>query len=60
MRILTKVTFISAFMLTSFGARAQEPENALPSVMGIPGESIDEGMKFAPIRLDSFVSDDQD
>lgn len=47
-------------MLTSFGAAAQEAENTPPSVMGIPGESIDEGKKFAPIKLDKYVTDDSD
>ena len=28
--------------------------------MGIPGESINEGGKFAPIKLDKYVSDDMD
>ena len=28
--------------------------------MGIPGESIDEGKKFAPIKLDNYVTDDAD
>lgn len=60
MRIITKLSFISAFMLTSFGAGAQEAENTAPVVMGIPGESIDEGKKFAPIKLDKYVTDDFD
>ncbi|MBR4215397.1 MAG: tandem-95 repeat protein [Bacteroidales bacterium] len=60
MRIITKLFIISAFMLTSFGAAAQEAENTPPSVMGIPGESIDEGKKFAPIKLDKYVTDDSD
>ena len=60
MRILTKVSFISAFMLTSLGAVAQEAENTPPLVQGIPGETIDEGNKFAPIKLDSYVTDDFD
>lgn len=58
MRIITKLSFISAFLLTSFGAGAQEPENSAPSVMGIPGESIVEGHKFAPIKLDKWVTDE--
>ena len=49
----------SAGMLASLGV-AQEAENTPPSVMGVPGESIDEGKKFAPIKLDSYVSDDFD
>lgn len=60
MRIITKLSFISAFLLTSFGVGAQEPENSAPSVMGIPGESIVEGHKFAPIKLDRYVTDDMD
>ena len=35
-------------------------ENNAPSVNGIPGESINEGGKFAPIKLDNYVSDDMD
>ncbi|MCQ2060298.1 MAG: tandem-95 repeat protein [Fibrobacter sp.] len=35
-------------------------ENNAPSVNGIPGESIQEGGKFAPIKLDQYVSDDMD
>ena len=56
----------SAGLLASVGV-AQESgdaapavENNAPSVMGIPGESIDEGKKFAPIKLDNYVSDDMD
>ena len=49
----------SAGMLASMGV-AQEAENTPPSVMGIPGESIDEGKKFAPIKLDKYVTDDFD
>ena len=49
----------SAGMLASWGV-AQEAENTPPSVMGIPGESIDEGKKFAPIKLDKYVTDDFD
>ena len=49
----------SAGLLASMGV-AQEAENTPPSVMGIPGESIDEGKKFAPIKLDKYVTDDLD
>ena len=49
----------SAGLLASMGV-AQEAENTPPSVMGIPGESIDEGKKFAPIKLDKYVTDDVD
>ncbi len=48
----------SVSILASVGI-AQE-ENSAPSVMGIPGESINEGGKFAPIKLDKYVSDDMD
>ena len=48
-----------AGMLASVGV-AQEAENTPPSVMGVPGESIDEGKKFAPIKLDKYVTDDFD
>ena len=48
----------SVSILASIGI-AQE-ENSAPSVMGIPGESINEGGKFAPIKLDKYVSDDHD
>lgn len=60
MRIITKLSLISAFMLTSLGAGAQEPENTPPVVKDIPGETIDEGKKFAPIKLDKYVTDDSD
>ncbi|OWV08787.1 Ig-like domain-containing protein, partial [Fibrobacter sp. UWH1] len=58
----------STGLLASVGVIAQEAgsgnaaavENNAPSVMGIPGESINEGGKFAPIKLDSYVSDDMD
>ena len=49
----------SVSLLASVGV-AQEVENTAPSVMGIPGESIDEGKKFAPIKLDKYVTDDMD
>ncbi len=57
----------SAGLLASLGV-AQEAagdaapavENNAPSINGIPGESINEGGKFAPIKLDSYVSDDLD
>jgi len=39
---------------------AASVENNAPMVNGIPGESIQEGGKFAPIKLDSYVSDDMD
>jgi len=39
---------------------AAATENNAPMVNGIPGESIQEGGKFAPIKLDSYVSDDMD
>ena len=47
----------SVSLLASVGV-AQEAENSAPSVMGIPGESIDEGKKFAPIKLDKYVTDE--
>ena len=43
---------------SSGGAAAVE--NNAPSVNGIPGESIQEGGKFAQIKLDQYVSDDMD
>ncbi|WP_298770236.1 tandem-95 repeat protein [uncultured Fibrobacter sp.] len=57
----------SAGLLASVGV-AQEAnadaapavENNAPSVMGIPGESVNEGGKFADIKLDKYVSDDLD
>ena len=53
----------SAGLLTSV-AIAQEnggaAENNAPSVNGIPGEYIQEGGKFATIKLDNYVSDDVD
>ncbi|MCQ2106432.1 MAG: tandem-95 repeat protein [Fibrobacter sp.] len=56
----------SAGLLASVGVAqdgagdASAVENNAPSVNGIPGESIDEGGKFAPIKLDNYVSDDMD
>ena len=58
--------FASAGILASVviaqeaGADAAAVENNAPSVNGIPGESINEGGKFAPIKLDNYVSDDVD
>ena len=59
--------FLTAAVLAS-GAFAQDApqeaqpasENNPPSLNGIPGESIQEGGKFAPIKLDEFVSDPED
>ena len=59
MKNLTRALIMSALMLPAYTAWAQE-ENYAPSVMGIPGESILEGNKFAPIKLDKYVSDDED
>ena len=42
------------------GSDAAAVENNAPSVNGIPGESIQEGGKFATIKLDQYVSDDMD
>ncbi|SHK46977.1 tandem-95 repeat protein [Fibrobacter sp. UWEL] len=53
----------SAGLLASLGVAQEAGEaaaNEAPSVSGIPGESIDEGGKFAPIKLDQYVSDDMD
>ncbi len=58
--------FASAGILASVviaqeaGADAAAVENNAPSVNGIPGESIQEGGKFATIKLDQYVSDDMD
>ena len=59
--MLTVATVLGAVSLPQFimVARADdEPENNPPSVMGIPGESIDEGKRFAPIKLDKYVTDE--
>ena len=52
----------SAGLLASLGVaqEAGEAANEAPSVSGIPGESINEGAKFTPIKLDQYVSDDVD
>ncbi|MCF0224667.1 MAG: tandem-95 repeat protein, partial [Fibrobacter sp.] len=53
----------SAGLLASLGVAQEAGEaaqNEAPSVSGIPGESINEGGKFAPIKLDKYVSDDMD
>ncbi len=52
--------FASMGVAQEAGDAAPAVENNAPSVMGIPGESIDEGKKFAPIKLDKYVSDDMD
>ena len=57
MKNLTRALIMSALMLPAYTAWAQE-ENSAPSVMGIPGEYIEEGKKFAPIKLDKYVTDE--
>ena len=57
--------FLAAGLLSSvvFAQDEAQPaaaENNPPSLNGIPGESIQEGGKFAPIKLDDFVSDPED
>ena len=55
--------FLTAGLLAS-NAFAQDgtpaAENNPPSLNGIPGESIQEGGKFAPIKLDDYVDDPED
>ena len=61
------VLFLTAAMFAS-GAFAQDApqeapqasENNPPSLNGIPGESIQEGGQFAPIKLDEYVSDPEE
>ena len=64
---IVSALFLTAAVLTT-GAFAQDAqqeaqpaaENNPPSLNGIPGESIQEGGKFAQIKLDEFVSDPED
>ena len=57
---LTLAMVLGAMPLPQFTrvARAQEAANIPPFVSGIPGESIDEGRKFAPVKLDKYVTDE--
>ncbi|MCR5685696.1 MAG: leucine-rich repeat protein [Lachnospiraceae bacterium] len=58
--ILTAAMVLSAMPLPQFTmvVRAEEAENTAPVVDGIPGESINEGGRFAPINLDRYVTDE--
>ncbi|WP_407443440.1 tandem-95 repeat protein [Fibrobacter sp.] len=58
--IATAGLFASAVIAQESGNGASAVENNAPSINGIPGESIQEGGKFAPIKLDEYVSDDMD
>ncbi len=62
---LTTGLFLVSFAIAqdaaqSEGAVSQAKENNPPSLNGIPGESIQEGGKFAPIKLDDYVDDPED
>ena len=53
------------FAVSGTAQEAQQPaakaqENHAPAVNGIPGESISEGGSFATIKLDQYVSDEED
>lgn len=61
------VLFASIGLLFAVSGTAQETqaankakENHAPAVNGIPGESISEGGTFVPIKLDQYVSDEED
>ena len=59
--LLASAGLLASVVIAQEGTNAsQAVENNAPSVNGIPGESIQEGGKFAPIKLDSYVSDDMD
>ena len=57
---LTAGLFFVSFAFAQDAASAQAKENNPPSLNGIPGESIQEGGKFAPIKLDDYVDDPED
>src|SRR5574344_1999063 len=53
------------FAVSGTAQEAQQPtakaqENHAPAVNGIPGESVSEGGTFATIKLDQYVSDEED
>ena len=59
--LLASAGVLASFVIAQDGkGGAAAVENNAPSVNGIPGESIQEGGKFATIKLDSYVSDDMD
>lgn len=60
--------FVSVGLFLAVSGTAQEAqqsaakaqENHAPAVNGIPGESVSEGGTFATIKLDQYVSDEED
>ena len=59
--LLASAGVLASFVVAQDGnGGAAAVENNAPSVNGIPGESINEGGKFATIKLDNYVSDDMD
>ena len=59
--LLASAGVLASFVIAQDGkGGAAAVENNAPSVNGIPGESIQEGGKFATIKLDKYVSDDMD
>ncbi|MDY3921684.1 MAG: tandem-95 repeat protein [Hallerella porci] len=66
MSLLLAAGLLSSVAFAQDTAQPQEAEqpaaaeNNPPSLNGIPGESIQEGGKFAPIKLDDYVSDPED
>lgn len=57
---LAAAGILASVVIAQEDSAAPAVENNAPSVNGIPGESINEGGKFAPIKLDNYVSDDMD
>ena len=59
---LTAGLFFVSFAAAQDAEKPATPaaENNPPSLNGIPGESIQEGGKFAPIKLDEYVDDPED
>ena len=58
--LVASAGILSTAVIAQDKNQAASVENNAPMVNGIPGESIQEGGKFASIKLDSYVSDDMD
>ncbi|MCK9183511.1 MAG: cadherin-like domain-containing protein, partial [Fibrobacteraceae bacterium] len=62
--ITASLTLTSVAIAQENGTQETAPqpqqENNAPAVNGIPGESIQEGKNFTPIKLDEFVNDPED
>jgi len=58
--LVASAGLLTSAVIAQEEAAAGAVENNAPSINGIPGESIQEGGKFAQIKLDNYVSDDLD